>query len=77
MSAPSQDELRFHAGASLYKWAMELSRRLSEDDAARLMLGAALATCVQAYGPDGAVAMMRELCDRVDAGEAEFNVGRA
>ena len=77
MREPTPEELRYHAGHSLHRWAAELERRLSADDAARLMLGAALATMIHAWGPDGAVASLRELADRVEAGEGEFNVGRA
>ena len=73
----SPEELRFLAGRSLHRWSEELSRRLSPDDASRLMLGAALATMVSAWGPDEATAALRELADRVDAGEGGFHVGRA
>lgn len=77
MNAPSRDELRYLAGHSLFRWSEELASRLSDDDAARLMLGAALATMVRAWGPDAATAALRELADAVDAGEGGFHVGRA
>jgi hypothetical protein len=74
---PSPDELRYLAGRSLHRWAEELASRLSSDDAARLMLGAALATMLDAWGPDAATAALRELADSVDAGDGGFHVGRA
>ena len=73
----SADELRLLAGRSLFRWAAELERRLSADDAARLLLGGALAAFLQAWGPDATVAAMRELAERVEAGEGGFHVGRA
>jgi hypothetical protein len=73
---PSTDELRYLAGRSLQRWAEELRVRLSDDDAARLMTAACTVTLVNAFGPDGAAAMLRQLADEIEAGESGVWTGR-
>ena len=73
---PTQDELRYLAGHSLFRWAEELRVRLSDDDAARLMTAACTVTLVNVFGPDGAAVMLRQLADEIEAGESGVWTGR-
>jgi hypothetical protein len=63
----NQDQQRQMAGQSLMRWAFELRRRFGDDDAARLLLAAAIAAMEASYGIEVTASMLREAAERLDA----------
>lgn len=62
----SEDELRRMAGRAVQDWTKLLAKRLSPDDAWRLLLAGGLAVLLPAVGNTGAADILRELADEVD-----------
>lgn len=65
---PSQDELRYLCAQSLEKWRDELTRRLSPDDAWRLLLASTI-NALQAVGNEHEAArVLREAAAALESG---------
>jgi hypothetical protein len=65
----SPDELRRLAALSLQKWGAELSRRLSQDESWRLLLGAAIAVMQASHTNKEMAAVFREAAALIERGE--------
>jgi hypothetical protein len=64
-----RDELRLMAGLSVQRWAHELSRRLSPDDAWRLLLGGCIAVLQKSHTSEEIARVLREAADLLERGE--------
>jgi hypothetical protein len=63
---PTPDELRYLAGVSVQKWAHGLARRLSVDDAWRLLLGGAIAVMQAEHSREEMAALLRQAAELVE-----------
>ena len=68
---PSPEELRHHAGISIQNWAHELSRRLSVDDAWRLLLGGAIAAMQAEHSREEIAGLLRQAAELVEQDHSE------
>jgi hypothetical protein len=63
---PSDAEIFRHCGRAVQSWAVELSRRLDPDRAARLLLAGAIPVLETVHGRRGAADFLRRLADALE-----------